>query len=290
MKTNLGTLFEDTFEEEKKRKNKMPLWADLLLIAVFFFIAAGGADILALALSDEAFRHTGEYHLLYMGLQAGAIFLAILLLHCLIDRRPFRELGMSASGTWGKYLQIGIGWTFALFVIGFGICWLSGSVSVASVQWNWKDLSLSLLVFFIGAFNEEVLIRGYLLTRLCRTRMNVWVSLIISSAVFSALHLANSGISPVALVELFLSGIIFGCMYLFTKNLWFPVIAHCAWNWIQGPVFGFKVSGTDMFSSLITQNMIHPNLINGGLFGFEGSLVCIVLEIVFIGLLIKVFK
>ena len=268
----------------------MPLWADLLLIAVFFFIAAGGADILALALSDEAFRHTGEYHLLYMGLQAGAIFLAILLLHCLIDRRPFRELGMSASGTWGKYLQIGIGWTFALFVIGFGICWLSGSVSVASVQWHWKDLSLSLLVFFIGAFSEEVLIRGYLLTRLCRTRMNVWVSLIISSAVFSALHLANSGISPVALVELFLSGITFGCMYLFTKNLWFPVIAHCAWNWIQGPVFGFKVSGTDMFSSLITQNMIHPNLINGGLFGFEGSLVCIVLEIVFIGLLIKVFK
>ena len=160
MKTNLGTLFEDTFEEEKKRKNKMSLWADLLLIAVFFFIAAGGADILALALSDEAFRHTGEYHLLYMGLQAGAIFLAILLLHCLIDRRPFRELGMSASGTWGKYLQIGIGWTFALFVIGFGICWLSGSVSVASVQWHWKDLSLSLLVFVIGAFSEEVLIRG----------------------------------------------------------------------------------------------------------------------------------
>ena len=27
MKTNLGTLFEDTFEEEKKLKNKMPLWA-----------------------------------------------------------------------------------------------------------------------------------------------------------------------------------------------------------------------------------------------------------------------
>lgn len=288
--TTLGRLFENTFEEEKQRKNKMPLWADLLLIVLFFVVASGGADCLAWAITDEPFRQTGEYWLLYISLMALSLSLVILLLHCLIDRRPLRELGMSASGPWGKYMRIGIGWTFALFVIGFGICWLSGSVSVISVQVNWKDLLLSLLAFFLGAFYEEILLRGYLLTRLCRTRLNVWASLIISSAIFSALHLANQGISFLALIELFLSGITFGLMFLFTKNLWFPVIAHCAWNWIQGPVFGFKVSGTDMFSSLITQSITHPNLINGAQFGFEGSIVCVVLEITFIVLLVKVFR
>lgn len=288
--TTLGRLFENTFEEEKQRKNKMPLWADLLLIVLFFVIASGGADCLAWAITDEPFRQTGEYWLLYISLMALSLSLFILLLHCLIDLRPLRELGMSASGPWGKYMRIGIGWTFVLFVIGFGICWLSGSVSVISVQVNWKDLLLSLLVFFLGAFYEEILLRGYLLTRLCRTRLNVWASLIISSAIFSALHLANQGISFLALIELFLSGITFGLMFLFTKNLWFPVIAHCAWNWIQGPVFGFKVSGTDMFSSLITQSITRPNLINGAQFGFEGSIVCIVLEITFIVLLVKVFR
>ena len=89
--TTLGRLFENTFEEEKQRKNKMPLWADLLLIVLFFVVASGGADCLAWAITDEPFRQTGEYWLLYISLMALSLSLFILLLHCLIDRRPLAD-------------------------------------------------------------------------------------------------------------------------------------------------------------------------------------------------------
>lgn len=53
------------------------------------------------------------------------------------------------------------------------ICILSGSANISAVQLHWKDLSLSLIMFIFGAFYEEILIRGYLLTRLYRSGLNI---------------------------------------------------------------------------------------------------------------------
>ena len=69
--------------------------------------------------------------------------------------------------------------------------------------------------------------------------------------------------------------------YLYTRNLWFPISLHFFWNWIQGPVLGYEVSGNRFCETLFSLRLPANNLINGGAFGFEGSLVCTVLATLF---------
>ncbi len=56
---------------------------------------------------------------------------------------------------------------------------------------------------------------------------------------------------------------------------------HFFWNWIQGPVLGYEVSGNRFCEILFSLRLPANNLINGGAFGFEGSLVCTVLATLF---------
>ena len=215
------------------------------------------------------------------------VSLVILFLHYIIDKRPLSELGLCSFNKLRESSKIIILWTVIVFTLGLIICILSGSANISAVQLHWKDLSLSLIMFIFGAFYEEILIRGYLLTRLCRSGLNIWISLIITSLIFSALHLANPDMSICSAVNLFLGGFFDGCIFLLTGSLWSAVISHCAWNWLQGPIFGFNVSGGEFYQSLITLEYPSYNLINGGLFGFEGSIICTILLLPSVFVLMK---
>jgi membrane protease YdiL (CAAX protease family) len=116
-------------------------------------------------------------------------------------------------------------------------------------------------------------VRGYVLNNLMLS-VNKYLALLISSVAFAAMHIPNPHFSLITFFILVLSGIILGLSYLFTRNLWFPIALHFSWNFFQGTVFGFNVSGQDDYS-LIEQFRAEDNIINGGLFGFEGSLLCI---------------
>jgi CAAX protease family protein len=62
-----------------------------------------------------------------------------------------------------------------------------------------------------------------------------------------------------------------GITYVHTKNLWFPIFLHISWNYFQGPILGFEVSGMNI-KSLINHDLLGSDLITGGKFGFEGSI------------------
>lgn len=228
-----------------------------------------------------------QYYLLSAILSCSMVSLVVLFLHCIIDRRPLSELGLCPFNKLRKFSKIIILWTVIVFTLGLIICILSGSANISAVQLHWKDLSLSLIMFIFGAFYEEILIRGYLLTRLCRSGLNIWISLSITSLIFYALHLANPDMSICSTVNLFLGGFFDGCIFLLTGSLWTAVISHCAWNWLQGSIFGFNVSGGEFYQSLIKLEYPSYNLINGGLFGFEGSIICTILLLPSVFVLIK---
>ena len=65
-----------------------------------------------------------------------------------------------------------------------------------------------------------------------------------------------------------------GLVFLFTRNLWFAISLHLFWNWIQGSVLGYDVSGTKPMPGLLQISIPENNVWSGGMFGFEGSLVC----------------
>lgn len=192
---------------------------------------------------------------------------------------PLSLLGLSLKGR-GKDLLAGVGVAVLLYVVGFGLSLLMGMVEVADVQWMPRDLLGALMFFLLVAVTEEVMLRGFVLGRMLSEGMNRFVALLLSSALFSAMHLFNPNFAFLPFVNILLAGCLLGASFLYTRNLCFPIVLHWFWNWLQGPVLGYEVSGTDCGQTLLTLRLKGSDLLTGGSFGFEGSLLCTVLLVV----------
>ena len=192
---------------------------------------------------------------------------------------PLSLLGMSLKGR-GKDLLAGLGVAVLLYAVGFGTSLLMGTVEIASVQWVPRDLLGTLLFFLLVAVTEEVMLRGFVLGQMLSAGMNRFVALFLSSALFSAMHLFNPNFALLPFVNILLAGCLLGASFLYTRNLCFPVVLHWFWNWLQGPVLGYEVSGMDSGETLLTLRLTGSDLLTGGSFGFEGSLLCTVLLVV----------
>ena len=189
---------------------------------------------------------------------------------------PLSLLGMSLRGR-EKDLLAGLGVAVLLYAVGFGTSLLMGTVEIASVQWVPRDLLGTLLFFLLVAVTEEVMLRGFVLGRMLSAGMNCFVALFLSSVLFSAMHLFNPNFALLPFVNILLAGCLLGASFLYTRNLCFPVVLHWFWNWLQGPVLGYEVSGMDSGETLLTLRLTGSDLLTGGSFGFEGSLLCTVL-------------
>lgn len=206
-----------------------------------------------------------------------------------IEGRPFSDLGLTLRGH-VKEWAYGLLLALLLYAVGFGASLSLGAVQVVSVQFHPVDLLIGWCFFLLVASAEEILVRGYLLGHLLRAGMNPYWALLLSSLVFAAAHLFNPGISFLPLLNLVLAGVMLGAAYLYTCNLWFPISLHLFWNWIQGPLLGYEVSGNTFGTSLLTLNEVESGLISGGVFGFEGSILCTVLLIASSAVLLIVKK
>jgi len=94
----------------------------------------------------------------------------------------------------------------------------------------------------------------------------------LSAAIFAIAHAANPNLSWEALMGLFASGLFLAFGYLRTRQLWLPIGLHIGWNFFEGSVFGFPVSGIGYFR-LIEQTDLGPQLATGGEFGPEAGLI-----------------
>ena len=194
-------------------------------------------------------------------------------------RLPLSLLGLSLKGRW-KDLLAGLGVAVLLYVVSFGLSLLTGTVEVAGVQLVPSALLGTLLLFLLVAVTEEVMLRGFVLGRMLAGGMNRFVALFLSSALFSAMHLFNPNFALLPFVNILLAGCLLGASFLYTRNLCFPIALHWFWNWMQGPVLGYEVSGMNSGESLLTLRLTGSDLLTGGSFGFEGSLLCTLLLVV----------
>ncbi|PXX96004.1 CPBP family intramembrane metalloprotease [Marinifilum breve] len=191
-----------------------------------------------------------------------------------IDRKKLIDLGFSLKNR-GKDILYGLLAGSLLIGIGFGILWINGNLTITNINFNLFNLFQSVLIFCFVSLNEEVIVRGYILPNFMDS-MNRYLALILSSLIFTALHLMNPNVSFLGITNIFLAGILLGIGYIFTKNLWFPLALHFSWNFFQGPIFGFEVSGTES-DTLISQTITGNEILTGGKFGFEGSLLASIL-------------
>ena len=208
------------------------------------------------------------------------IIIMIWLFMKFIDKQPLIEIGFQ---TQGRLKEINYGILFGLFIMAFAFVFLStiGEIVFLSYSLDFNQILLSIALFIGVSFFEEIIFRGYMLKNLLES-FNPFIALLISSLFFSLIHASNPNVTSLGLCNIFLAGIFLGVSYVFTKNLWFPIALHFSWNFFQA-MFGFKVSGLDSYS--IIEFMIpYNNMINGGEFGFESSILSII--VLFIGTII----
>ena len=145
---------------------------------------------------------------------------------------------------------------------------------------------LELIGIFIPAVvHEELLFRGYAFQKL--RRWHRLAAIVITSAIFTVLHLRNTGVTALALTNIFLGGVLLALAYERHQRLLFPLASHLTWNVLSGPVLGWEVSGYVPAMSLLTTDALGPELLTGGAFGIEGSVWMTVAEMAGIGWLWK---
>lgn len=161
---------------------------------------------------------------------------------------------------------------FGMISISAAILYFSGLVAF-SFQAFTGDLLIYLGLFMLVALHEEVLTRGYLLDTLHKAYGKYW-GILVSTLVFTGLHIFNDHIGWIGLSNIFLSGVLMALLFLRKRNLWAAIGIHFAWNYAQGPVFGFAVSGLEV-KSLLEVDSLGSKALTGSAFGLEGSLVAL---------------
>ena len=189
-----------------------------------------------------------------------------------------------------KDLLSGISLAIVLYAVGFGVSLLAGAIEIAGVVFNPSSLLISFVFFLLVAITEEFALRGVVLERMLQGGVNKFWALFLSATLFSLVHIANPNFDFLSFINILLAGILLGSSYIYTRNLCFPIALHWFWNWIQGPVLGYEVSGNKFCDGLLTLYLPEANLINGGAFGFEGSILCTVLMVAGTAVILKMFR
>jgi len=153
---------------------------------------------------------------------------------------------------------------------------------VAGNGFPWIEL---MVVYLPAVFHEELLFRGYPFQKIWRGHRVAAV--LLSSLVFAALHAGNNAFSLLAMANLFFAGILLALAYARYERLWFPIGIHLGWNLLSGPILGYNVSGYSSSESVLRTVGRGAPWLTGGLFGIEGSVWIVVVELAGIALLLR---
>lgn len=262
-------------------ENKNRGWQRILLIIIPYIFITGifqftGALIAEADIVDVNSQKTSEQHIIISFFSLLGTFLVIWLFMKYLDKERFLKVGFETKNRLNEFL-VGIGIGAFIMTAGYLLLLFLGEINFERVIFDFKEIIISIFLFIIVAVMEELLFRGYILKNLMIS-FNKYVALIVSSVLFAFMHGLNPNIDLFALTNLFLAGILLGISYIHTKNLWFPIALHLSWNLFQ-TILGFNVSGQKTYS-LIEFGITENNLLNGGKFGFEGSVLSVIAMLV----------
>jgi membrane protease YdiL (CAAX protease family) len=187
--------------------------------------------------------------------------------------RPLLDLGLRPY----KALPLDVVMGLLLGPILFALIWLFEStigfiLGSNAPTYNWVELAKWVVIFACVAVSEELMVRGYLL----QTINKAWggaVAIVATSLFWGLAHIFNPNASLISALNVTLAGLLFAYAYLISEHLWLPIAFHFSWNFAEGAIFGYPVSGFQIDNSILQPAIDGPKAITGGLFGPEGGLV-----------------
>ncbi|HET9224686.1 MAG TPA: type II CAAX endopeptidase family protein [Roseiflexaceae bacterium] len=205
-----------------------------------------------------------------------------------LDRRPVAGFGFHLGRDW--WLDLGFGLALGALLM-TGIFLVERAAGWVEVETSWwvdagESFALAILaplfIFVCVGIYEELLMRGYLLrnlaegfnSRMIGPRVALMLAWVLSSAIFGLAHAGNANATVVSTLNIALAGIFLGLGYVLTGELAVPIGLHITWNFFQGNVYGFPVSGNaTRQATVIAIEQRGPQLWTGGAFGPEAGLI-----------------
>ena len=252
---------------------KMPLWKWALLFIAALFLAINGYGMTM-----------ASYE---VGSQFG--YPGFSILGCAIVLGLYALCVRWFEGHWPKDLKIKrlvphtllgllVGLTYMALVVSTILALGGGDVSWQGFSWpvQWEAIMLFLAV----AVGEELICRGVIF-RWIDERWNTWVAFVVSALLFGLGHLPNYNATWWSSIAIAIeAGLLLAAAYKWSGTLWVPIGIHWAWNYVQGNVFGLAVSGSDAGNSILVTTTSGPDLITGGAFGPEASIIAVIFGII----------
>lgn len=243
------------------------LFALLAVVLEVTTVAAGPERAPGESPVPDMTQMTTEANRLYFPILIAAL-VAYYLMVRFAEKRPVTELTHRA--VLGAVVGIVMGTVLMSVVV--ALIWICQGISFegTGTPENWLNV-LFRVGIFAGVF-EEIVSRGVLF-RLAEEIIGSWGAVILSGALFGASHLGNDNANWLSAVSIAVSaGVLFPVVYMLTRNLWVSIGLHAAWNVVQGIVFGIPVSGIASSGLLVTHPK-GPEIISGGAFGAEASII-----------------
>lgn len=254
----------------RQHDKKRPLWKWILL-----FIAAFILSVLGYALTMSGFD-VGDFMghpsltivTVAMSLGLYALFVRLIERHWPTDLNLRRLIPHTLLG-------LLVGFLFMILVV----CTIVAS-GYATVTWNEFSAGQQfrvIMMFLAVAVGEEMILRGVIF-RWIDERWNTGVALLISAILFGWMHISNDNATWWSSLAIAIeAGLLLGAAYKWSGTLWVPIGIHWAWNYIQGNLFGLAVSGTYAGDSILATTVNGPDIITGGAFGPEASVISVIL-------------
>lgn len=245
----------------------------LVRLLVFFAVLLAG-DIAAQLARVWAIRHSPTGIADWVSIGAALVLAAVLVgiyaaLVRSMERRAVRELAPAPIRA-----LTGIVLGLALFSSVFGLLHLAGVAQWQGISARF-DLAPMLAASIMAAVGEELAFRGALF-RIVEESVGTGTALVVSAALFGLLHALNPGATVVSTTAIALeAGVLLAAAYALTRNLWFPIGLHLGWNFTEGGIFGVSVSGGAAAKGVFSVSLAGRDLLTGGRFGPEASVVAI---------------
>ena len=282
---------------ERRARMVWRLLGQLLLLFVFIvplsfvlvasYLIQAGPGIDQAFISEAAFQSNplvlAISSLVMLAAFVGSIWVAALLL----DRRPLADFGLRLDRAWwrdlGFGLLLGALLMLTVFLVELALGWITvmDTFHVAGGGTFGLAIMAAVVHFLCVGIYEEMFSRAYHMTNLAQglrkllgLRGGLIAGWVLSSIIFGVLHASNPNATLLSTVNIVVAGLFLGFGYLLNGRLGIPIGLHITWNFFQGNVFGFPVSGTS--SNAVTFIVVEQggsDLLTGGAFGPEGGLI-----------------
>lgn len=242
-----------------EKKQKKPRFDNMggILIGAYLMILAGDllGDILlhgvlapvmellipGVTAGDAWF--TSELYLGFLGIWIVVLFFLAVIP---VNRPILKALGKQVKGNTLKMFAVGIAIGLGMNLACAFIAIVKGDIALTFHSFRPVSFLLLFVAVLIQSAAEELICRVFIYQRLLRRYGKPVLAAVANAAFFALIHLGNPGLTFLAVLNIFIYGLLFSAMVVYMDSPWAAMSAHAAWNFCQNILLGLPNSGMVM--------------------------------------------